>query len=106
MDRVGLTKLLVKDITVSDDVTISGDWSVTGNCAITGTFEVTSTSTFTGAVSIDDTTDTTSGVTGSLHTDGGIGIAKAFVRWYYFCASGGCDCWLCKWRGCGCHFLR
>ena len=64
-------KILVKDITVTDDVTIAGDW------AVTGTLAVTSTSTFTGAVSIDDTTATTSGITGSLHTDGGVGIAGA-----------------------------
>ena len=64
-------QILVKDLTVTDDVTISGDW------AVTGTLAVTSTSTFTGAVSIDDTTATTSGITGSLHTDGGVGIAGA-----------------------------
>jgi len=35
-----------------------------------------STGTFSGVVSVDDTTQSTSGITGSVHTDGGIGAAK------------------------------
>jgi len=36
----------------------------------------TNIATWTAAISVDETTDTTSGTTGSIHTDGGLGVAK------------------------------
>ena len=57
-----------------------GTLEVTGVAAIDGALTaaaITATTlTTSGIASIDDATDTTSGTTGSIHTDGGLGVAK------------------------------
>ena len=59
----------------SDNVGLSLGGTKRVDFATAGT-AITGTLTTSGIVSVDDTTDTTSGTSGSIHTDGGIGIAK------------------------------
>ena len=70
LKTAGLYYIGSNNIAMSVNSTKLVDYSA-GAVAVTGTI------TGSGILSIDDTTDTTSGTTGSIHTDGGLGVAKA-----------------------------
>jgi len=85
-------ELFVDAITATDQITATGftgtlDGILGSGAAAAATVTTLTTS---GIVSVDDVTDSTSGTTGSIHTDGGLGVAKdLYVGDDILLASGG-----------------
>ena len=71
--------LFVDAITATDQVTATGFTGTLDGILGSGTAAAASVTTLTTSdvISVDDTTDSTSGTSGSIHTDGGLGIAKS-----------------------------
>jgi len=66
---------IAKDLFVGDAIDVTKDLKVGAAVTITGALSG-STGTFSGAVNVDATTDSTSSSTGALIVDGGLGVAK------------------------------
>ena len=70
--------LFVDGITATDQITATGFTGTLDGILGSGAAAAASVTTLTtsGIASIDDTTESTSGTSGSIHTDGGLGVAK------------------------------